>query len=158
MDIGCGPGGFLDYLPDVDYTGFDFNEAYIATAKKRYGDRGKFVLAAVGDEKAGNYTGFDLVMGNGLLHHITDEEASNVFQIASAALGDTGRFLTLDGVFTDEQSGIARYLVSRDRGRHVRAEAEYVRLAREVFPNVKSRIIDGKLRIPYTHIVMECSK
>jgi SAM-dependent methyltransferase len=32
-DIGCGPGDVLNYLPAVNYTGFDISEKYIDAAK-----------------------------------------------------------------------------------------------------------------------------
>jgi trans-aconitate methyltransferase len=32
-DIGCGPGDILNYLPAVNYTGFDISEKYIDATK-----------------------------------------------------------------------------------------------------------------------------
>src|SRR5436190_23144807 len=43
LDIGCGTAEILDYLPEVEYLGFDQNESYIRAARKRYGPRGSFV-------------------------------------------------------------------------------------------------------------------
>jgi cyclopropane fatty-acyl-phospholipid synthase-like methyltransferase len=47
LDIGCGPGNMLPYLPKGPYLGVDANPAYIATARERYGDRGEFVCERV---------------------------------------------------------------------------------------------------------------
>jgi SAM-dependent methyltransferase len=33
LDIGCGPGEILEYLPDVYYVGIDVNPKYIAEAQ-----------------------------------------------------------------------------------------------------------------------------
>ena len=48
LDIGCGPGDILEYLPDVKYTGFDLSPEYIEAAKKRFGNRGRFFCNDVG--------------------------------------------------------------------------------------------------------------
>ncbi|HYB76961.1 MAG TPA: class I SAM-dependent methyltransferase, partial [Candidatus Bathyarchaeia archaeon] len=34
LDIGCGPGHVLPYLPEVEYTGFDLSPQYIETARQ----------------------------------------------------------------------------------------------------------------------------
>ena len=158
LDIGCGPGDILDFLPPVTYLGFDLNPAYIQSANKRFGTRGEFHQQIVTRELVGKLTGFDLVMANGVLHHLNDAECIDLFNIAVAALKPDGRLVTLDGVLTPTQSRLARYLVLRDRGRFVRTEEEYVRMARRVFPRVTARILDGRLRIPYTHNVLVCQK
>src|SRR6476620_2468677 len=38
LDIGCGPGYILDYMPRVDYVGFDTEPRYIEYAKRHYSD------------------------------------------------------------------------------------------------------------------------
>src|SRR5215468_3456543 len=42
LDIGCGPADILDYMPDVQYTGFDISREYIAAAQKRFWNKGRF--------------------------------------------------------------------------------------------------------------------
>src|SRR5687768_8485487 len=51
LDVGCGTGSLLDYLPeDIEYVGFDLNPAYIEAARERYGQRAKFFCVRVGSE------------------------------------------------------------------------------------------------------------
>ena len=45
LDIGCGTAEILDFMPEVDYYGFDLSEDYIAFARKYYGNRGHFEIA-----------------------------------------------------------------------------------------------------------------
>lgn len=40
LDMGCGTGALLSFLPELDYVGVDLSEQYIAAAKQRNGDRG----------------------------------------------------------------------------------------------------------------------
>ena len=43
IDIGCGPGHLLQYLPEgIDYNGFDIDETYIAYARRSFGHLGTF--------------------------------------------------------------------------------------------------------------------
>jgi SAM-dependent methyltransferase len=160
LDIGCGPGDILDHLPDVAYVGFDMNPSYIQSAKERYGQRGEFICRRVSDEQVsrGQEASFDIVLATGVLHHLDDAEAGELFDIASRALRKGGRLVTFDGCFVDGQSSAARYLLLNDRGRFVRRPEGYVGLASRAFGSVEPHIRDDLLRIPYTHIILECLK
>lgn len=156
LDIGCGPADILEALPAVDYHGFDLSADYIESARKRFGTRGQFHVEMVSAEQVKKYAGFDLVLATGVLHHLTDAEALDLFRVAKAALKPGGRLVTLDGCFVAGQSLIARRLLQSDRGQYVRNEAAYTALARQVFSDVTPSITSKMLRIPYTHIIMEC--
>ncbi len=158
LDIGCGPADILEALPAVDYHGFDLSAPYIHSARKRFGMRGQFHVAPVSMELVRKYSGFDLVLATGVLHHLTDAQAADLFQVAKAALKPRGALITLDGCFAEGQSPIARCLLRRDRGKFVRNQAEYLRLASAGFGKVESHLVHDLLRIPYTHLIMRCSK
>ena len=158
LDIGCGPGDILEFLPGVNYTGFDVSPEYIEAAKKRYGPRGRFWCSDVGlaaiEQERGT---FDLVLATGVLHHLDDGRATKLFALAKLALCPGGRLVTYDGCFVPEQSRLTRWLLRQDRGKFVRRREEYLRLAAGCFPKVEARVRHDMLRIPYTHLVMRCS-
>lgn len=157
LDIGCGPADILNFLPaGVAYTGFDASQSYIDSARARFGDRGSFFCERVDEEVVRRIGRFDIAIATGVLHHLNDQEAISLFQIANHALVPGGRLITLDGCYTPEQSAVARYIISKDRGEHVRPAEAYEQLARQVFPRVKVHIRHDLMRIPYTHIIMEC--
>lgn len=133
LDIGCGPADILEYLPVVDYWGFDISEAYIEKAKKRYGLRGKFHRKELTRSDVKQMPPFDIVLALGLLHHLDDEGAVNVMRLASLALKPGGRLLTVDPCLDTGQNPIARFLVKNDRGRNVRTMAGYASIASAVF-------------------------
>ena len=157
LDIGCGPGDILGDLPEVDYLGFDINRKYVEAAQKRFGRRGRFFCGDVGltaiDQEAAS---FDLVLATGVLHHLDDTQAIGLFNLARRALKPGGRLVTYDGCFVAGQPKLARFVVSRDRGQYVRESAEYAKLAAQVFPQVRSFVRHDLLRIPYTHVILEC--
>lgn len=157
LDIGCGPGDILGYLPEVDYTGFDLNGEYIKAAARRFGNRGKFFCANVNDVSKQDRT-YDIVLANGILHHLPDKEAAGLMRLAHSCLSPGGRFISLDGCFTDNQAAISRYLLRSDRGKYVRTRQGYIDLAKGVFTAVDAYIYDDLLRIPYVHIIMECKR
>lgn len=157
LDIGCGPGSILEFLPMVDYVGFDSNSDYIEAAKKRFDGR-EFMCKNVSRD-AITGSSFDLVLALGILHHLNDDEASQLLELAHNALRTGGRLVTLDGCYVKNQSKLARYLLSKDRGQFVRQADAYVTLARSVFSSIEVTIRhDLILPIPYTHIIMECAR
>jgi SAM-dependent methyltransferase len=157
LDIGCGPADILAYLPEVDYFGFDISDAYIARANKRFGMRGKFFCQELTYSDVEKMPQVDIVLALGLLHHLDDESAITVLQLASQALKPGGRLLTFDPCFDVEQNLVSRFLVGIDRGQNVRNGAGYASIASAVFesPRVEVR---HRAWIPYTHCFMECTR
>jgi SAM-dependent methyltransferase len=157
LDIGCGPADVLDALPSkVEYVGFDSSEKYIRSARARFGGRGRFLCLKLSRDLASQFSGFDLVLANGVIHHLADNEALDLLWVARQALRPGGRLITVDGCRVTGQRGVVRFLLNHDRGHHVRTESAYLALATQVFPNVTSHIRHDLMRIPYTHIIMEC--
>jgi SAM-dependent methyltransferase len=99
---------------------------------------------------------FDLVLATAVLHHLDDDEAVQLFEVAREVLKPGGRLITLDGCFVADQSSITRFILSRDRGRYVRTKDAYLSLAQKSFKDVQLSIHHDLIRIPYTHIIMEC--
>lgn len=159
LDIGCGTAEILEYLPTgVEYHGYDLSVDYIQAAKSRYNERGHWHCASVLDMKLGDFGAFDIVMANGVLHHLGDEEVRQLAEIASKALKRGGRFCSFDGCFVEGQNPLARYLISHDRGRNVREAEDYKSLIAPFFSAVDLDIRHDMLRIPYTHAVMVATK
>jgi SAM-dependent methyltransferase len=158
LDIGCGPADILSYLPHVDYTGLDISPEYIAAAKTKFGSQGRFLCGDIGTVTIEREHGtFNLVLATGVLHHLDDERAVKLFELARVALAPGGRLVTYDGCFTDGQSQIARWLLKSDRGKHVRKTEDYQRLASHCFSRIQPSLRHDLLRVPYTHLIMRCS-
>lgn len=158
LDLGCGPADILAHLPEVNYTGLDISSKYIRAAQMRFGSRGRFLCGDVGIATLEEETGsFDLVMAIGVVHHLDDEQAAKLFRLAGLALKPAGRLATRDGCYVAGQSRIARWLLARDRGKFVRTRREYLRLAAQWFANVECHVRHDLLRVPYTHLIMNCS-
>ena len=157
LDIGCGPGDLINYLPGVEYTGLDLSESYIESARHRFGDRGRFYAARVSDLDPAELGEFDVVIAKSLLHHIDEDEALHLFASASAVLAEGGQLVTLDAAYTPDMSRAARFVVSRDRGQSILTPEGYQALARRAFRDVEVKAYHHLLRMPYTHIIMRSS-
>lgn len=158
LDIGCGTGDILIDLPACEYLGFDMNQDYIAQANRLHGNRGTFTCKKVTRHSVKKSSYFDVVLAVGILHHLDDSEAMELFEMSWDVLKSRGRLITLDNVAYDGQPWIERYIMSKDRGKHIRNKEEYLALASSIFPNVRDSVLHDLLRIPYSHIIMTCSK
>lgn len=157
LDIGCGTARILDYLPRVQYIGFDMSEAYIAEAKSRYADRGDFHCALFDETAAERFAGQDIVLAIGLLHHLEDEQVRTLFRLLHTAMKPGARLITMDPCYADGQNPLARMLIDRDRGQNVRSPQQYSAMATGRFAKVGG-LVKNRAWIPYTHWVMECEK
>jgi len=158
LDIGCGPARLLDWLPEIQYVGYDPNPLYIADAAARFDGRGRFHggrLSEICDREAGR---FDIVLANGVLHHVSDEAARELLRLACQALKPKGRMITRDGCYEEGQSALARFLLRADRGRFVRTPSDYEILLRQQFDVLRSAILRDALRLPYSLIHFELVK
>jgi SAM-dependent methyltransferase len=155
LDIGCGPGTMVPYLQDAEYVGLDVSAEYVEKARRRF-PQARFICQSVGEYDGVEANYFDVVLALGVLHHLDDNEALTLFQIARDAMKPGARLVTLDGVWTDDQSQVVKYLLSRDRGRFVRSEAGYRELAAKVFSKIESSVRHDLLRIPYTVVILTC--
>lgn len=157
LDIGCGTGDILDFLPQVDYVGFDLSAEYVEAARARYGDRGRFHQSDVLEADLDGESPFDLVIATGVIHHLDDARADRLVALASRLTGESGRLVTFDGTFVEGQHRVARWLIERDRGQYVRTPDAYVALAERHFGRVQHDVVSDFLRVPYTHCVLDAS-
>lgn len=154
LDIGCGPAYYLDRLPPVEYYGFDTSPAYIAYARKRFGDRGVFRCEVLTEEHLSSLPRFDAVLLFGLLHHLSDEESATLLNLAGRALAPGGRVISVDPCLHPGQGRISRWMSENDRGRYVRTPEAFEQLARATFADVQGEILDTVSRVPSSHFMM----
>lgn len=155
LDIGCGTAEILQLLQEQTYVGFDPSESYIEAARARFGHIGQFMVGSV--LKPPPLLGpFNLVIAIGVLHHLDDYEAGVAIDLARANLIPGGRLVTLDPTVVEGQHPLARALAVRDRGEFVRSPSGYANLADGRFRSVELAEHHDYLRVPYTHLAMEC--
>ena len=151
LEVGCGPGSLLPLLGDVNYLGMDLNPAHIEKAKQANGDKGTFICGNAVTEVEHAAGPFDLIICIGLLHHLDDDEAISMIDALSTRLSPTGRFVSLDPTYIDNQNFIAKKMNDLDSGQNIRTQPEYAKLFPSKAFKLDSRELSGLLNIPYNH-------
>ena len=136
LDIGCGPGNLLEFMPtSVNYVGFDVNENYISAAIRNNADR-QNALFLLGNTKEMFESpelpdaSVDVAIIHGVFHHVTDDIASEMIQLAQKKLKAGGKLLTLEPVWFEGQSRFRKWVMSKDRGKNIKTEASWKQLYR----------------------------
>ena len=156
LDLGCGYGDIAHFYADrCRYVGIDSNESYIDEARRRNSHNdAEFLVGDVTDSEVRQRGPFDLVLMTGVLHHLPNEHVADVVDGSRELVSATGRFVAIEPVFTPDQRLSARLIIASDRGRYVRDEEGYINLLKSGFGNVTGDVVHGRLRIPYSHIIL----
>lgn len=159
LDMGCGTGALLDFLPlEIEYIGYDINPSYINYASNKYKNRGKFHCEEIKNPEQLTSNYFDIALAGGVLHHLNDKEVNSFLKSIFYSLKPGGYLTTFDGVYTNDQSVIAKFFLSKDRGQFIRDCNGYLDLTKEIFNHVEPNIHSDLLLIPYTFLTMKCFK
>ena len=156
LDIGCGTGYIINYLPNCSYVGFDISAVYINYAKKKYGHRGEFRCNYATKELLKDYEVFDCVMMNGLIHHLDDSESVDMLSLAKSVLKEGGAIVGIDGCHKDDLRFLGRLVLNSDRGKFVRDESSYDTVLHKVFKDTYSEMRDDLFFIPYNCLIWKC--
>ncbi len=143
LDIGCGRGEIVKLMPGVQYVGFDRNPRYIDIATQQFGEKGEFHCMDVVDADLDEES-FDAVIAWGIFHHLDDSQADHLTRLAARFLKKDGRLLTGDSANAPDTGPVARWLLSKDRGRAIRTPEGYAELTRKRFGSVESSL----MRVP----------
>ena len=130
LDVGCGPGTNAALFQHAEYLGVDINEAYIESARRRFGDR--FAVADVTKLDVAPDDRFDFILVNSLLHHIATDDVRRILGHLATLLTHDGHVHILDLVLPERVSA-ARYLAQWDRGDFPRPLETWHELFSEAF-------------------------
>lgn len=160
LDIGCGTGYIVNYLQDgVTYVGFDVSSNYIKYAQNKYiNPNYSFNCEHLTKEALSKYGQFDIVMMNGLIHHLNDNDSLNILNLAKHYLKESGTIIGIDGCYTEGLDFITWWMLKNDRGIFVRNKTDYDLLFKMVFKSVFSEMRDDISYIPYNFLIWKLTK
>jgi SAM-dependent methyltransferase len=127
LDIGCGTGDALRYVPRfAQYLGVDTDPIAVRAAAERHRARAnaRFEARECTREDVLALSPTVVIMA-GLLHHVPDELAVSLFRMVTAS-PRLRRIVTLDIVYLPGvEHALSNLLARLDRGRHCRSPAGY---------------------------------
>ena len=152
LDVGCGPATLRPFLlGDIDYLGMDMNPKHIEKATEAYGHMGRFICGNAVTEIHNAPGPYDIIICIGLLHHLDDDEAVELLGSLSERLSPTGRMITYDPVYIENQNLIAKKLNDLDSGQNIRTPEGYKDLFDLGYVDLKTEVLSGMLNLPYNH-------
>ena len=159
LDIGCGTGVIIDYLPDnIKYVGFDLSSKYIDYAKNKYKKQGKFYCEDINKISNLQPNTFDFVVSIGVIHHLNNNEAITLLNKAKKYLKPGGVLTTMYPIFIKNQSRISRFMMNNDRGDYIRNIGGYRELFSRVFKKTDDYIVNDMLMYSYEHYITHSKK
>lgn len=141
LDVGCGTGDALRYLPSfAEYVGFDVDAGAIDRARERAsGRRGvRFEARALAEGDLDSLKPSRVILA-GLLHHLDDPDAVELLTML-AQTPSIRRIVTQDVVYLPGER-MSNLLARLDRGRFVRGEDGY----RELVAKASLELEDARI-------------
>lgn len=130
LDFGCGTGGSRPWLheqwPDAEYLGYDPSAASLEVAKLRHAQPRTTWSAS-----SANLGQFDLILTNGVFHHIPPHNRAAAFEVVKAAMKPSGIFAFFEN---NPWNPGTCYIMSR---------VEFDRDAITVTPSEAQRLLEG---------------
>jgi SAM-dependent methyltransferase len=123
LDAGCGTGEYSPLFDPARYLGIDLHEGYVAFARRRNPEY-RYLQADLTSWR-GSGERFDLVLVNGVLHHLDDEAALALLGSALAVLAPGGRALVIEDVALPKPGLGTRLVHALDHGHHIRDAARW---------------------------------
>jgi SAM-dependent methyltransferase len=141
VDAGCGTGSALEFLPPVNYVGFDPNSGYIHAAQSRYGSRGQFLCGDADSPEVRELAqNADTFLSFGVLHHLTDSQIRKILNLARACLRPSGRFIFYEPCFSASDDVLGRIFMRLDRGGNIKTDQAWQALLSEYFATLEEHI------------------
>jgi SAM-dependent methyltransferase len=151
VDAGCGTGSALEFLPPVNYFGFDSNPQYVRVARSRYGSHGEFLCGDASSPQVRELAqDADAFLSLGVLHHLTDQQIREILSLARACLRPSGRFIFYEPCFSANDHWVGRIFMGLDRGGNIKTDQAWRALISEYFATVEEYIRQPVYLFRYT--------
>jgi SAM-dependent methyltransferase len=135
LDAGCGTGEYSELFDPARYLGVDLHPGYVAFARRRH-PRHRYEVADLRRWSGGG--GFDLVLVNGVLHHLGDDDARALLATAAHERAPGGALLVIEDVALPRPGLGTRLVHALDHGDFIRDAARWSELVSSVAPIARS--------------------
>lgn len=124
LDIGCGSGEILKYLPKtIRYTGIDSNQYFIDYAKKKYGgDIREFICREASEIDRFITAPFDTLIFSMFIHHCSNEYVISLWDSIKESI--TKQVIVLEPIITKPMDFCSKLYLSIEDGEYVKTTHE----------------------------------
>lgn len=136
LDIGCGPGTYVNFFANTNYLGVDIDPSYISFAKSQYPDK-SFITQDARKLNLENGRLFDFILINSILHHLDDQAVKESLSSAEHYLSGNGNIHILELVLIPEFS-VSSAVTRFDRGDYPRPYDTWMKLFTDKFECIES--------------------
>jgi SAM-dependent methyltransferase len=136
LDAGCGTGEFAGLFAPEGYLGVDLHPGYVRLAARHH-PRHRFVAADLVDWP-GDGEPFDLVLINGVLHHLDDDTARRVLASVLRHARTGGTLCVIEDVHLPRAGAAASMVHALDHGHFIRGPEAWMALVGEFLPIAES--------------------
>lgn len=149
LEIGCGTGSLShSIIENSHYVGMDISNRFLEKASRKYPDK-KWVCGDV-KKDIKSMGKFDKVLMVNFLHHFDDGECFKIL-LDVASIAD--KVIIVDAI--RPISKIGTFLVSMDRGAHIRSACDSIEMTKMIFDIEHTKLFKCGF---YTFIVLVCTK
>lgn len=126
LDIGCGTGIYAAHFAPADYLGIDVSADYVQAAARRCPDH-RFVVMNACHMQLPDQP-FAAAFISGVLHHLSDSEATALLQGAARVVRHGGRLLIWEDIPAQWWNPVGQVAHALDLGSHIRRPGQYRQL------------------------------
>jgi SAM-dependent methyltransferase len=153
VDMGCGPGNSLNAIsPMSDFVGIDLSAEYLQLARAKSvsaklicSDVTKSVWMGQFEHKPRS-----LYLAMGLLHHLSDEQTSEMLTNLRDFMPRSCTLFTVDPTITGSSTDVAKWFARNDRGQFIRDPKSLVGLLEKMVLAVSLRFTRSNFAYHWT--------
>lgn len=138
LEIGCSTGNIARAFikkRNISYTGIDIDNAVIKYAKHSFRHNNNFQflnIDLINFEKEAKQK-YDYILFAGIIHHIDDNDAINLLNVAINLLSDDGILLVVEPLLPEKNdSKFIHYYMKLEQGGYVRKEKKMLMLIKKI--------------------------
>ena len=150
LEVGCSAGNISEIFKDIacDFVGIDIDQEALKFAKECFLKVSHMTFHNVDLNLLDSSFGiFDLIMFNGMCHHVETANLTNLIGSAVHLEADRGKIIVSEPIVPDDQSWIEKYLQRLDRGNYFRSSSELQNVLSQV-PGMRIDRVDyAEIRI-----------
>ncbi|MEE2746813.1 MAG: class I SAM-dependent methyltransferase [Pseudomonadota bacterium] len=150
LEVGCSVGNISEIFKDItcDFIGIDIDQKALKYARERFLKVSHMTFHKADlnllDSRFGR---FDLIMFNGMCHHVETKDLEVLIGSAVNLLADKGKIIVSEPIISDDQSRIERFLQRLDRGNYFRSSSQLQNILSQVSGMRIVRVDYAEIRI-----------